>query len=66
VNRFPFALIFVALEALGRVDVLLEWNRVGLSQDRGGCEYQKANNPEELEGWSGICLLVWKHSTLKL
>lgn len=44
VDRLPFALIFVALEALGRIDVLLEGDRVSLRQSRRYCHNHEAEN----------------------
>src|SRR5579864_234189 len=67
VNRLSFALVFVALQAFGRIHILFEGNRVSFSQGGGRRQYQQASNPEEIgQGSSGICLLVWKRSTLTL
>jgi len=49
VDRLPFAFVFVALEALGRIHVLFERNWVSLRQAEADRADQEADNPQEIE-----------------
>ena len=47
VDRFPFALIFVAFEAFRRIDILVERHGVGFGHRRGNCQNQDASRQLE-------------------
>jgi hypothetical protein len=44
VNRLSFALIFVALQAFGRVHILFDGNRVSLGESGGNRENEQAHD----------------------
>jgi hypothetical protein len=46
VNRLSFALVFVALQTFGRVDILFEGNRVCLRESGGNRQNEQTRDPK--------------------